>query len=256
MFETGSDLAWTIYQEAKLLFCQSNHVQCPQPNKHIITKAFLASQYQKLKSSASALNNNDAVGFECIQIYSAIRRVYISLHLQLNLYGSDKAVRGLNSFSNFDHLYQDLRSFVRQGKAGLRKKLPSREWIFNTIRVSTNWISNVAKDYGVSNGELQNLITYNERAFKARNHYRQVLEFYSKEFQKLPPPFTLSNTAIDAWCKDAYDAGYDRSIELYRFSVGDLIFRQSDTLSRIYDTLSECGIPTGFDRYINLVLDY
>ncbi len=117
-------------------------------------------------------------------------------------------------------------------------------------------ISNVAKDYGISNGELQSLITYNERAFKARNHYRQVLEFYSKEFQKLPPPFTLSNTAIDAWCKDAYDAGYDRSIELYRFSVGDLIFRQSDTLSRIYDTLSECGIPTGFDRYINLVLDY
>ncbi|ALU62486.1 nucleotidyltransferase [Pseudomonas syringae pv. lapsa] len=256
MFETGSDLAWTIYQEAKLLFCQSNHVQCPQPNKHIITKEFLASQYQKLKSSASALNNNDAVGFECIQIYSAIRRVYISLHLQLNLYGSDKAVRGLNSFSNFDHLYQDLRSFVRQGKAGLRKKLPSREWIFNTIRISTNWISNVAKDYGISNGELQSLITYNERAFKARNHYRQVLEFYSKEFQKLPPPFTLSNTAIDAWCKDAYDAGYDRSIELYRFSVGDLIFRQSDTLSRIYDTLSECGIPTGFDRYSNLVLDY
>jgi predicted nucleotidyltransferase len=256
MFETGSDLAWTIYQEAKLLFCHSYHVQCPQPNKHMITKEFLASQYQKLKSSASALSNNDVVGFECIQIYSAIRRVYISLHLQLNLYGSDKAARGLNSFSDLDYLYQDLRSFVRQGKSGLRTKLPSREWILNTTRISTNWISNVAEDYGVSNGELQNLITYNERAFKARNHYRQVLEFYCKEFQKLPPPFTLSNTAIDAWCKDAYDAGYDRSIELYRFSVGDFIFRQSDTLSRIYVTLSECGIPIGFDRYINLVLDY
>lgn len=257
MFETGSDLAWTIYKDSKQLFCQPDHVKFTQPKEHIVTPEFLASQYQKLKSSQASLVSNDkAIGFDCIQIYSAIRRVYISLHLQLSLYGSNRAMRALESFSPLKSPYQDLRSFVRQGKAGLRKELPPAEWIFNIINFSTNWVCVVADEYGVSAGELKKLTPYNERAFKAREYYREILNYYSKEFHKLPPPFTLSNVAIDAWCKDAYGAGYDERVELYRFSVGDFTFRRSDTLSRIYLILHERGIPVEFDRYIDLVLDY
>lgn len=257
MFEAGSDLAWTIYQEAKLLFCQPGHSQITQPGEHIISQDFLASQYQKLESSEVSLaRHSKAIGFECIQIYSAIRRVYISLRLQLKLYRSDKAIRALNLFLTFEASYQEPRSFVRQGKAGFRSKLPPIEWVLNLIACSTNWISLVGNEYGLTTSELQKNIVCNERAIKAREHYREVLDFYSKEFYKLPPPFTLSNVAIDAWCKDAYRAGYDESIELYRFSVGDFNFRRHDTLSRVYAILYERGTSKVFNKYINLVLDY